>query len=214
MPVEDAEAVPPVYEPRLGQPLQLPPADHEIAPSLQESIAPLPGSGAGEDGRLRGVVIHRLLQVLSEAQRASWPQLLRGIAGEFDLEGDDARLQQWYQECDHLLQNPRLSHIFAAGQEVESLNEVPIIYSHGGRTVHGVIDRLLLRQDEAWLIDYKTHRHADAENCAVLAADYRSQLAYYAHGIQQLWPQRRLRTFLLFTTPGLLHELTVSEPPR
>ena len=88
----------------------------------------------------------------------------------------------------------------------EAINETPIIYQQEGRTVHGIIDRLLLRDDEVWVIDYKSHRHATADNLARLAAPYHEQMNYYAEGMSKLWPAQRVRTFLLFTHCGGLIE--------
>ncbi|MCW8958000.1 MAG: UvrD-helicase domain-containing protein, partial [Gammaproteobacteria bacterium] len=191
-------------DPRLSQPLERVDTSHEIAPSYQEGAPQMPGAGGDEDGRLRGIVIHRLLQLLSEQSATQWPLLAPRIAAEFGLEADDAQFLRWYRECRQLLQAPHLANIFMPGKGVESLNETPIIYTFRQQTVHGVIDRLLLKQDAIWLIDYKTHRHASENSIASLAEGFRQQLAYYAGGIGQLWPKRPVRSFLLFTSPGIL----------
>ncbi|MFO7592745.1 MAG: UvrD-helicase domain-containing protein [Pseudomonadota bacterium] len=198
-------------DPRLSRPLQVVTDHHEIAPSFQEAAYQSAGISGEEDGRIRGIVIHRLLQVLSEEKASLWPQLIRHIAGEFGLEAGDPQFLQWVNECRRLLQDPQFHEFFALQNGVESLNEVPIIYRFDKQTVHGIIDRLLLKGDEIWFIDYKTHRHAGTDNCAGLADNYRQQMGYYARGVRQLWPGKRVRGFLLFTTPGLLHEVVTDK---
>ena len=64
----------------------------------------------------------------------------------------------------------------------------------------------------AWVVDYKSHQQAAADTVATLAAGYRQQLGYYAAGITRLWPERRVRCFLLFTHCRLLHEIDITEP--
>jgi ATP-dependent exoDNAse (exonuclease V) beta subunit len=62
------------------------------------------------------------------------------------------------------------------------------------------------------VVDYKSHQQADSETTAALASSYRQQLDYYAIGVKRLWPERRVRRFLLFTHPQLLHEIESTEP--
>lgn len=201
-------------DPALMQPFTNRSSRYEIAPSYQAS-EPHATSGSGdEEGRQRGIVIHRLLQVLTEHPRSNWPDVVTRVAAEFGFEANDRQLFQWFDECQQLLEQAALSDIFASRDGVESLNEVPIIYKHNGQTVHGVIDRLQVKKDEVWLVDYKTHRHANTENSSALAAGYRQQMAYYASGVRQLWPERKLRSFLLFTRPALLHEMEIEDPTK
>jgi ATP-dependent helicase/nuclease subunit A len=197
---------------RLSQPLKLDSTLHEIAPSYLEASQQQTAVAGDEDGRMRGIIIHRLLQEMSDRDEALWPRLRARIASEFGLETGDPNYRQWFDECRELFRNDRLKPLLQPNAGVESLNEVPIIYKREERTVHGVIDRLLLHADEVWLVDYKSHQHANRDNCDRLADSYRQQLAYYAMGVQQLWPDRKVRRFLLFTSPQLLYEVTGPEP--
>ena len=72
-------------------------------------------------------------------------------------------------------------------------------YRDGDCTVYGIIDRLILRPGELLIVDYKTHRHATADQLDTFVEAYRPQLRYYAEGIRRLWPQRQVRALLLFT---------------
>ena len=89
----------------------------------------------------------------------------------------------------------------------EARNEIPILYHDGERDVDGVIDRLILRDDEIVVIDYKTHARATKENIAQLAENFREQMRQYGEGARRLWPGKKLRLLLLFTACGSLVEL-------
>jgi ATP-dependent helicase/nuclease subunit A len=89
----------------------------------------------------------------------------------------------------------------------QAFNEVPILYRREDTTVHGVIDRLLLTETEALVIDYKTHQHANMDNLTQLAQPYFEQLDYYRRGVQQLWPSLPVRALLLFTACAGIVEL-------
>ena len=202
---------PPIeVDPLLGQPLNLPPLMHEIAPSNQGCTAVASGQAVDEDGRLRGLVIHRLLQCLSEASPPGWPGIFASVAAEFNLPAASAPFRQWREECEALLRHPSLEEIFHPAEGVESFNEVPIIYTLNGATVHGIVDRLLLFPDSVWVVDYKSHQGATAENIGTLAAPYHRQLDYYATGVKRLWPEKKIRTWLLFTRCAQLHEIEFS----
>jgi ATP-dependent helicase/nuclease subunit A len=127
------------------------------------------------------------------------------------MQNGDRELRQWSDEARQLFAEPALQKVLRP-TGCEALNEVPIIYTQQGRTVYGVIDRLLLHANELWVIDYKTHRQATGDNLAELAAPYQEQLQYYAEGVARLWPEKQVRTFLLFTRCKGLFETGVSVP--
>ncbi len=91
------------------------------------------------------------------------------------------------------------------------LSEVPIIHrrSPAGpdkveERVTGIIDRLIVRADRVDIIDYKTNRFGgDAAVRKNLVNHYRPQLASYREAVEQLYPDRAVHTWLLFTEPGL-----------
>jgi len=194
-------------DPRLSQPLTLAPRFIEVAPSYQDAANTLVSHGGDEDGRLRGIVIHRMLQEMTENRPDSWSSISNRIAAEFSLTPEAREYKNWYRECHELITDEALSAVFSLGNGVSELNEVPMVYRLNDRIVHGIIDRLLIQQEEVWVIDYKTHAYADTSNYPDLASHYSEQLGYYVTGAGQLWPERRIRAFILFTRPHLLYEL-------
>jgi ATP-dependent helicase/nuclease subunit A len=118
-------------------------------------------------------------------------------------------LQNCWFEARQVQQHPRLRNIFDPACYKQAFNEVPILYRKGDATVHGIIDRLLLTETEALIIDYKTHQHANEETLPELAEPYFEQLEYYRRGVQQLWPSLPVRAQLLFTACAGVVELPV-----
>ena len=183
-------------DPRLRQPLQ-PGSDHtEIAPSRQDSHLPAEGD---PDGCLRGIIIHRMLELLTRSSPVQEQTLLRRIAAEQALDPGAALLAECYREALSVIRDPRLGFLFDLADRGDARNEVPLLYEQDGKTIHGVIDRLLLKEDRVILVDYKTHRSATPETVEQLAAGYRQQMALYSAGIQRLWPAKRIQSLLLFT---------------
>lgn len=193
-------------DPRLAQPLKIERELKEIAPSYSAGMKNTAVEG-DEDGRLRGLLVHRLLQLMTESPAEELPNALVTVAAEFALDQNDALVRQCHAECLALIREKKLAAIFQPDSETTALNEVPLIYRLNGRTVHGIIDRMLIGHDEVWIIDYKSHQHATERNVHKLASGYREQLNYYVEGIKKLWPELKVRSFLIFTAPRLMQEI-------
>jgi len=184
--------------PALRAVLQVRPLAREIAPS--RSVHGHGGDGSDEDGRLRGIAIHRMLELLTAGTIAA--QVPRQVAAELQRRPDDGELAAWWREAEAVHQAPQFRELFDPTCYRQAWNEVPLQYTHEGCTVYGLIDRLVLTDDEVIIVDYKTHRQAAERDPAQLAAPYATQMAYYAAGVRRLWPQRRVRPLLLFTAAG------------
>ena len=78
--------------------------------------------------------------------------------------------------------------------------------ARGTFTVSGQVDRLAVSKREVLIVDYKTNRPPPS-----LASDvplvYRRQLALYRALLQEIYPGRPVRAFLLWTAVPLLMEI-------
>ena len=188
----------PEPDPRLARPLPAPPLRLlELAPSrAAEETAVAPGD---EDGRLHGILVHRLLEYLAGGgDPAGGPPAAAAAALELDP-GDPLLAAAW-DEARAVAADPRLAHLFRSEPWEGAWSEVPLQYLDGdGRLVHGVVDRLLLAPDRVLVVDYKSHRQARPDNLDELGAAYAEQLRLYAEGARRLWPDRAVEAALLFT---------------
>ena len=73
------------------------------------------------------------------------------------------------------------------------------MYRHGGRSVFGIIDRLVITDDAILLIDYKTHQVDDSSRLDQLAASFSEQMRLYRTGVAKLWQGLPVKSGLLFT---------------
>ena len=194
------ESLPP--DPRLQHPIQTIPPEREIAPSRQEGYS---RAGGDPDGQQRGIVIHRLLELLTGKHPPGKEAVIRQVAAELDIH-DTALLERSLYEARTVLRDPALSFLFDPAHYMDARNEVPLLYERDGTMVHGIIDRLLLTPESVIIVDYKTHQSASADTVAQLAESYAHQLSLYRNGVQKLWPERPVRALLLFTACRLIHE--------
>ncbi|MGF1643746.1 MAG: UvrD-helicase domain-containing protein [Thiotrichales bacterium] len=169
----------------------------EILPSAAGPTHTEPGAHSGDDpdARLRGRAVHAFLEHYSHPSLSRTATVRRRVAIDLELAPTDPRLEAWQLEA----QGVATAFPQWFDPSTSAYNEVPITYRIGERTVHGVIDRLIVTPERLVLIDYKTQRNSDAVTRRQLADRYREQLRLYAEGLRRLWPARPLEAGLLFT---------------
>ncbi|WP_171123750.1 MULTISPECIES: double-strand break repair helicase AddA [unclassified Ruegeria] len=192
--VEDAD-LPPVFLTAAATPS---PAQQTISPSDLGGAKALPGdSGQDEDAaKLRGTRLHLLLEHLPSVPRDNWPQLCARVLP--DMQEMDR--QELFDEADTVLTAEHLQDIFGP----DALAEVPITADLNGHRMHGVIDRLIVTADTVQAIDFKSNATIpeDANACP---EGLLRQMGAYAQALSQIYPDRDIRTAILWTrTAGLM----------
>ncbi len=182
----------------LAAPLAIIPSDVEIAPS-RSAVAMDKSVDGNEEGRERGLGIHRFLQLLTDGTKYEPAFIRQRVCIELNLDEKNQATAEWQAEAERLVKHPAFRAWFDPICYESAFNETPVYYYSGDRLVHGVVDRLVVTADSCFLIDYKTHRNAAVEKLETLAAPYHEQLRLYREGIKRLWPDKTVRAFLLFT---------------
>jgi len=164
---------------------------------------------ADEDGKNRGIAIHRCLDLLTRDNPFPEENIKQTLAAELDISVNDALIQQCIEESQQLISNPELKMIFQAENNIETYNELPIQYALGEQLVYGIIDRMLVDANNVLIVDYKSHQHATDENRDQLAENYLQQMQLYTNGIRKVWPDKTVKAALLFTHFSRLHYMDV-----
>jgi ATP-dependent helicase/nuclease subunit A len=153
----------------------------------------------------RGTMVHRLLQSLPEvAAERRGEAALRYLARNADgwSEADRDALAAGVLA---LIEDKRFAAVFAQGSRAEV--SIAGRLHRPGRPpalVSGQIDRLVVTEKEVLIVDFKTN-HAPPSLPAEAPPGYVRQLALYRAVLQKLYPQRSVRTALLWTeTPELM----------
>jgi len=196
-------------DPRLQLPIPHRPLWHEIAPShAVDDSNPEAGEAAG---RIRGLAIHRMLQLATQADEdenaATAHRIIARVAAELRWDARDPALESWWNEVEALLNNTELAWLFQTSDALKAFNEVSVQYRHTDKTVYGIIDRLLVGSKEVHVLDYKSHRIMNEQQAQMAIQTYRPQLELYREGARRLWPDRSVKTYILFTCNGQLAEV-------
>lgn len=172
------------------------------APSRLMRVDPALFSPRG-DGRKRfrrGQLIHGLLERLPEvalAQRATAARAWLTRQGV-----DEAEADAFAREALAVIEDKRFAAVFSA----KSRAEAPIIGEAGGRSVRGIVDRLVVEDARVIVLDFKTDRPAPTDPAKAPDA-YVLQLALYREVLRQIFPGKTVACALLWTEAPHLMEL-------
>jgi len=153
----------------------------------------------------RGTLVHRLLQslpdVAAERRRDAALNFLSRNAADWTAGEHEALAANVLA----LIGDARFAAVFADGSRAE----VPIVgrFDRAGGApvlVSGQVDRLVVTENEILIVDFKTNQAPPAAEVDA-PATYVRQLALYRALLKKLYPQRPIRTALLWTeTPELM----------
>ncbi len=183
------------------------PADILLRPSdADEEPSRRPRKGETHEERkralTRGTLVHRLLQSLPDVPA----DRRREAAGKFlarnaqDRDGwSAAERDALSAQIIALIDDPRFKALFAPGSRaevsiagrVQRIDQPPALVS-------GQIDRLVVTPTEILIVDYKTN-HTPPKTADAAPRDYVRQLALYRQVLANLYPERAVRCFLLWT---------------
>jgi len=174
-------------------------AEHMIAPSLSfhngnDNVF----STHDSDGVTRGITIHRALDLMSRIPPLTLEQTKQHIRQESML-ADDADLENWLDEACRTLNNKKFQSVFKPVGHIKVMNELPVLYRYNNQSVYGLIDRLIINDDNILLIDYKTHQVENEAQLKTLADSFKNQIHLYTNGVEKLWPGLKVKSGLLFT---------------
>ncbi|MGA0234753.1 MAG: PD-(D/E)XK nuclease family protein [Alphaproteobacteria bacterium] len=186
--------------------------EEPASPSPLAALHKLRGSGPTARGHrsaspfFRGNVLHGLLQRLPDVPESERQDAARRFLSRSSFDLIPKQIEDWSAEALAITNDPNFADLFST----RSRAEVAVTGIVGELVVSGQIDRLVERDDEVWVVDYKSNRPPPAD-AAHVPESYRVQLATYKSVLQGLYPGKAIRTFLLWTETPRLMEVPVGD---
>lgn len=175
-------------------------------PSLLEVLSPsrieAPPTATPDSAFARGRIIHRLLQSLPDLEASQRETAAKGFLSNSRHRLTPQEQAEIQSEVMNLILNPEFAPLFQPGSRAE----VPLTGSVGGHVIAGQIDRLCVNGADVWVVDYKTSR-PPPQDAAETPLAYRLQMAAYRAALQDIYPGKTIRCFLLWTYKPVLMEL-------
>lgn len=150
----------------------------------------------------RGRLIHKLLEILPETAVDNREISIERYLMQDAHELTDAQVEEIKSEVLEIFNNPMLDGLFGAN----SRSEVPIVGQIGDFTLSGQVDRLAIRGEDVLIIDYKTNR-PPARSPEMIPKVYQRQMAAYKAVLKEIYPDKRIKCFLLWTDIAELMEI-------
>jgi ATP-dependent helicase/nuclease subunit A len=188
----------------------LPDPPRPLTPSRPSEAEPATLSPLGEDQGWRyqrGRVIHHLLEMLPQLPGEARLRAAETYVARRSSAVPPAERGALARDVAALLETPDFAAIFGP----LSRAEVPVVATRrgaDGRTlvVSGQIDRLVVLEDEVWVVDFKSNRPPPMQVLHV-SQQYVRQLAAYRAALASLYETRVIRCFLLWTEGPRLMEI-------
>ena len=144
----------------------------------------------------RGLLIHKLLQFLPDVA----PENREAKAREFLLRKvSKGEAEEIVEKVKNLFDNEEYGEVFGS----DSKAEIPVMGEVNGKIISGQIDRLLIGDRCVIIVDFKTNRHVPRE----VPPAYRAQLAAYKALLQKIYPQKEIKTYILWTNNAQISEV-------
>jgi ATP-dependent helicase/nuclease subunit A len=215
---ERAADAPPPPEPhwlRRAPPAEAPPApplrpsnalDAADAPDVDdETAAPVAFAPAVARGRLLHALLQRLPDVAAPRRSEAARRFLAARGAAFV----EAERETMIAQALAVLEDPGLAALFGPASRAEAAIAGRARLADGREAdISGQIDRLAEVGDELWLADFKT---GAPRRAAETPERILTQFALYRAALAPLWPGRRIRALLIWTTGPAVVELNESD---
>ncbi len=164
--------------------------------------------GDRDAAMLRGTRLHLLLEHLPGYPADDWPRLARTLmAGAEGGLPDATELDDLLSEARDLIAAPALDAILRPAPGTQVLPEVALTTPMpDGRTLNGIVNRLVIAPDHVMAVNYKTNSTVPATPEATPEGILR-QMAAYRLALRGIWPDRPVRVAVLWTQTAQLMEL-------
>ena len=144
----------------------------------------------------RGNLIHKLLEILPQIAPEKRHNAALSYLRKQGL--DAASAQTLSAEIFAVIDNPDFALVFAPGSQAEVSLAGGAAELPDNMRLSGQIDRLCITNDTVWIVDYKSNRPPPAREQDV-APLYIRQMAAYRALARELYPNKTVRTALLWT---------------
>jgi len=172
-----------------------------VSPSDLGGLKSLPGEDAfaDRDAALQhGSNVHLLLEHLPALPRDTFTKAVASLLPH----ASESERATCLEAAFRILNDPSFVHIF----EDTTLAEVGLTADVGGVPLVGTVDRLIVEDGRVLAVDFKTN-HLIPETPVDVPDGVLRQMGAYDYALQQIYPEKRVETAILWTSAPILMPL-------
>ena len=200
--------LPQIFKENLGTPVKF---EKFINPSNlmgSKSIQRIDKVTEGDGAKLFGTIVHLLLEKLPKSNSNDWQNIVPNLLKWAEIYVSEETQTRAYKQAENILKNPSFEFIFAPDVLAE-VQFSTIVESVGGIPIVGVIDRLVLSQDSALIIDFKTNQEVPSSIDEVPLGVLK-QMGAYAASMQKVFPKKNIELGIIWTHSAELMKIDVN----
>ena len=143
---------------------------------------------------LRGQIIHKLLQFVADAKLSDKELAVREFVLNNCPEIDDKELEGIVKEVMRLVNDEKFRIVF----DENSRAEVSVMGMVDDKIVSAQLDRVVIKDNEVFIFDYKTNRPA-ASKIDEVASAYIKQMNVYKKLMEKIYPDKKVSGYIVWT---------------
>lgn len=146
-----------------------------------------------------GTLVHKVFELIEQKHSQNDESLKLAVESSLGIKINAKEFESAVNEVTNCLRSAELNPVFNSAGNLEILKEVPISFIKNGKVLYRVIDHLVIDENQAWIIDYKTTRDVNADSMRETAMLYQQQIDTYMYAVKKLYPEKTVRASILFT---------------
>lgn len=188
-------------------PYETPEDDEEKLPIEPALLSP---RQLGSEGRfIRGRLVHKLLEYLPDIEPGERRSAAETLSKHHGRPLTINHRKTIIDETLAILENPDFAPLFGPGSMAEVSLVAKLTPKKTGRTpilLSGQVDRLIVRDNEILIVDYKSNRPSP-RRLEDVAESYQAQLAAYRIALREIYPNHSVKSALLWTDGPFFMEI-------
>ncbi|OGQ08525.1 MAG: hypothetical protein A3G32_09570 [Deltaproteobacteria bacterium RIFCSPLOWO2_12_FULL_40_28] len=154
--------------------------------------------GVGSSATNWGKLLHEVLQFLDFPNLTNLETVLvQALVNQHILDPNFELKKTLFQTIENLMRNEKIRRLLSQKEQVNV--ECPFLLDLNSFLVRGQIDRMVKKENEIWIIDFKTE-NLDPNEILKHAEQYFIQMGCYALAMQKTFLIPLVETHLIFTT--------------
>lgn len=172
-------------------------------PEIEEPSFLSPLSPERQKAAKRGLMIHTLLETLPYIKDCDRFDAALRLMQKRMPETTEEERSKIVSDVLNILNSNNFKFLFSE----TSLSEVPVSGVVKNKVINGRIDRLAITKDQVLIADYKSNRRIP-QSAEEIPEAYIAQAKAYAQVLEKIYPDKKIRSFLIWTEEAKLWEIT------
>ena len=161
----------------------------------------------------RGNATHNLLEFLPRVKETKRDETAKKFLAQSDFNFSAKQQKEIWTQVKDILDDQTYDFIFGKNSKAEVTVTGLVEVNGVMHQLNGQVDRLVVTNDEVWIIDYKSNAKIP-DTLKDVPDLYAVQMAAYQHVMQQVYPDKKIRCALLWTRTPKLQELSAASLKR